>query len=197
MDSFLHRITIIHKLFMKEVSKHPHRIFQYQVNRKDLFPNNPELPALWYRSALLLPYFKKADFICRLFEKNNWTNNWDDTILTESHFHSNTHEVIGIYGGSASLVFGGGTVSIDVSPGDVIIIPAGVAHSQQNIKEQLRCVGGYPNGLHYDMHYGRKEENLEELLLNIENVALPTTDPVYGKEGPLVKAWQRRKSAHT
>src|ERR1700712_5064759 len=57
---------------------------------------------------------------------------WIYTMFAETHFHSNTHEVLGIASGSAKCCFGGeqneGRVELVLKQGDVVVIPAGVAH---------------------------------------------------------------------
>lgn len=47
-----------------------------------------------------------------------------------SHFHSNVHEALGVFRGSALLQFGGDTdtaIQENVTAGDLILIPAGGA----------------------------------------------------------------------
>ena len=72
--------------------------------------------------------------------------------------------------------------------GDVIIIPAGVAHKNLGSSGDFRCVGAYPPGQDWDMNYGKAGERpaADE---NIANVPLPVADPVFGFEGPLMKNW--------
>lgn len=105
-----------------------------------------------------------------------------------SHFHSTTHEVLAISTGSAQLLFGGDdnpeSVKVEVSSGDVIIVPAGVAH--RLIKDNgggFEMVGSYPiGGEKWDMCYGKEEEAGAED--RIEKLGWFQRDPVYGDEGP-------------
>ncbi|MGD8650012.1 MAG: hypothetical protein PVJ77_25990, partial [Desulfobacterales bacterium] len=75
--------------------------------------------------------------------------------------------------------------------GDVIIIPAGVAHKNLNQSLDFRCVGAYPAGQSPDMQYGKPSER-PSADQNIRSVPLPETDPVFGKKGPLLEIWGKR-----
>ena len=64
------------------------------------------------------------------FARNGWTNAWIDGIHEFHHYHSNAHEVLGIVSGSAPVRFGGEDGElVGVTAGDVVVIPAGVAHA--------------------------------------------------------------------
>jgi uncharacterized protein YjlB len=52
-------------------------------------------------------------------------------------------------------------------------------------------VGAYPKGADYDMNYGKKEEH-PKVDENIRKLLLPDTDPLYGKEGPLMQHWHKK-----
>ena len=77
---------------------------------------------------------------------------------------------------------------MDGQSGDVIIIPAGVAHKNVGSSSDFRCVGAYPLGQSWDMNYGKPGER-PQADQNITKVPLPESDPVYGIDGPLVKSW--------
>jgi len=69
----------------------------------------------------------------------------------ESHYHSTTHECLGVFRGHAKLRFGvsnddnpDDAVVLDVKSGDVIVIPAGVAHCALNESGEFSMVGAYP-----------------------------------------------------
>ena len=73
-------------------------------------------------------------------------------------------------------------------PGDVIIIPAGVAHKNFGATGDFGVVGAYPEGQDWDMNYGRPGER-PAVDSNIRRVALPKADPLYGIAGPLLEQW--------
>ena len=154
------------------------------------FPNNEKLPLLVYKGALHLYPDDQVEAIIELFKNNNWTNAWKDSVLHEHHYHSNTHEVLGIYCGQADLQIGGPEgVCVELFRGDVIIIPAGVAHKNLSSSRDFLCIGAYPDGLSYDMNYGKDGER-PQVLENIKNVPVPNNDPVFGDEGPLLEHWK-------
>ncbi len=162
-----------------------------QENLKDdgVFPNNENLPLIVYRSALDLPARDSASAIETLFTRNRWQGTWRNGIYSFHHYHSTAHEVLGIYRGQARVQFGGENgVRLTVNRGDVVIIPAGVAHKNLGADSNFRVVGGYPSGQTWDMCYGKPDER-PRADRNIASVALPDMDPVYGGNGPLCASW--------
>ena len=153
------------------------------------FPNNEMLPLLVYQGALELPAKNPATLIEDLFESNAWGGSWRNGIYNFHHYHSTAHEVLGVYRGSAEVQLGGdqGT-TLAVHGGDVVIIPAGVAHKNLGASSDFRIVGAYPVDQRPDMCYGKPGErpNADE---RIAEVALPRLDPVYGATGPMVTYW--------
>jgi uncharacterized protein YjlB len=149
-------------------------------------PNN-KLPLLIYKNVIPADDLH-ADGLKKLFNKNHWSNDWDNGIYDYHHYHSITHEVLGVYRGKAVLQMGGEQgEKIQVEAGDVLIIPAGVGHKNlQN--ENLGVVGAYPNGMDYDLKKGAKGER-PAVDKNIAAVPMPAYDPVYGKDAGLVKSW--------
>lgn len=162
---------------------------QYHFVKDDgIFPNS-RLPILYYRGVLDLPKLFPARYVKQLFKKNNWTNNWKQGIFTCHHYHSTTHEVLGIVRGETLLQLGGEKgITLFVEKGDVLIIPAGVAHMNLGKENDVSCIGAYPGGREYDMKYGKTRER-PAADRNIASVPLPETDPVFGERGELLKAW--------
>ena len=151
------------------------------------FPNS-KLPALLYKGALKIPFLFPSTSVRNLFEKNNWSNAWDFGIFEYHHYHSTTHEVLGIYSGKTTLQLGGDNgIAITLEKGDVLVIPAGVAHKNLGKKDDVGCVGAYPGGRDYDVNYGRPGER-PRTDDNIAAVPLPATDPVSGVGG-LPEIW--------
>lgn len=154
-----------------------------------IFPNNPNLPALVYKGALHLHPGDEASVIAALFRQNHWTNPWEDGVYTYHHYHSTTHEVIGVFCGYATIQLGGPEgVCVEVYRSDVIIIPAGVAHKNIKNSEDFLCVGAYPNGSEYDMN-DENPDKRETAIKNISIVPVPALDPVFGSNGPLQEYW--------
>jgi uncharacterized protein YjlB len=155
-------------------------------------PNNPTLPFLVYSGALELPRDDPAAPCEAVFEGNGWGRAWRNGIYPFPHYHSTAHEVLGICRGEARVRFGGAAgIVLAVRRGDVVVIPAGVGHQNLGASADLLVVGAYPAGQRWDLCYGKPQER-SRALRNITRVPLPSTDPLYGAEGPLVERWLRR-----
>jgi len=130
------------------------------------------------------------DWFEKKFKQNNWINNWRDIILSYDHFHSNTHEVLAVAYGNVTLKIGGskGKV-IELSTGNVIILPAGVGHCSISTQTNYQVVGGYPNGSSWDLLTGTADER-QQALENIGKVPIPATDPIFGSTGILLELWK-------
>jgi uncharacterized protein YjlB len=132
---------------------------------------------------------RSARGCAELFAGNGWLGAWVDGIYSFHHFHSTAHEVLGIVGGSASVLLGGPRGRrFDVARGDVLVLPAGTGHCNLGATADLLVVGAYPNGMWCDLRRGDPAER-EEVLANIAAVPLPDSDPVHGTEGPLTEIW--------
>jgi uncharacterized protein YjlB len=144
------------------------------------------------QGALVLPEAGPATVFEALFGANQWGASWRNGVYGYHHYHSTAHEVLGVYGGAAQVQFGGerGLV-LRVGPGDVVIIPAGVAHKNLGASQDFRVVGAYPRGQRWDMCYGKPGER-PRADQNIARVPVPEADPVYGSDGPLIEHWTKQ-----
>lgn len=161
----------------------------YVLPDDGVFPNS-RLPVIYYPGVLTLPKLFAGGYIRNLFAKNNWGNNWRAGIYTYHHYHSITHEVIGVVKGETLVQLGGENgISLFIEKGDVLIIPAGVAHMNLGKENDVTVIGGYPGGRDYDIKYGNEGERpgSDE---NIAGVPLPETDPVSGNKGMLSHFWK-------
>jgi uncharacterized protein YjlB len=148
-------------------------------------PNSP-LPVLVYHDV----EGAGAASECReLFARNGWRGAWENGIFPFHHFHSTTHEVLGIVAGTAAVILGGPAGrQFEVARGDVLVLPAGTGHCNAGSSADLLVVGAYPNGMQWDLRRGDPAER-DEVLANIAAVPLPDSDPVHGPEGPLTGIW--------
>jgi uncharacterized protein YjlB len=168
----------------------PPQVETFFLNEDPLIPNS-RLPLLIYRNAVKLPEEDPASLFEELFAENDWSNSWRDAIFPFHHYHSTTHEVLGVSSGSARVEFGGEHgIAQNISAGDVVVIPAGVAHKQLGASADFEIVGAYPGGRDWDMNYAKPGERprADE---NIARVELPFTDPIYGEGGPLLQHWKK------
>jgi uncharacterized protein YjlB len=146
---------------------------------------NSRLPVLVYHEV---DAARDASECEELFARNGWLGAWVDGIYSFHHFHSITHEVLGIVAGSASVILGGPSGRrFKVERGDVLVLPAGTGHCNAG-SSALLVVGAYPNGMRWDLRRGDPAER-DEVLANIEAVPLPDADPVHGPDGPFTEIW--------
>jgi len=158
------------------------------------FPNNV-LPLVVYVGACALAGDDPARAIEETFQANGWSGGWRNGVYPFHHYHSTAHEVLGVYRGTAALQFGGDQgVTLTVHPGDVVVIPAGVAHKNLGQSPTFAVVGAYPDGQHWDMNTGKPGER-PRADQRIARVMLPREDPVHGVEGPLLRLWREARSS--
>jgi uncharacterized protein YjlB len=151
-------------------------------------PNNA-LPLVLYRGAL----GSDGDLAARceaMFNAHNWPNPWRNGIYGHHHYHSTAHEVLGIARGSARVRLGGEQgATVELRAGDVVVIPAGVAHKREAASGDLLVIGAYPKGQRPDICQADAATHGKSAG-NVARVALPTCDPVTGEAGPLLDCWR-------
>ncbi|WJH33500.1 cupin domain-containing protein [Paenibacillus sp. CC-CFT747] len=151
-------------------------------------PNNPDLPVLLYAGA-----FREDPVQAEArFNLNNWRNSWVNGVFPYHHYHSNSHEVLGVLKGSALLVIGGEKgKEIKVQAGDVLVLPAGTGHKKLRSSADFSVAGAYPEGMSYNTKTGEAGER-SQVLEDIKRVPLPNQDPIFGDEGPLQSNWKKK-----
>ncbi len=148
-------------------------------------PNNPKLPVILYPAV----FKEHSHEIEATFKMNNWRNSWVNGVLDYHHYHSITHEVLGVRSGSAKLILGGAIgETIEVNVGDVLVLPAGTGHKKLSSSPDFEIVGAYPDGKDYNIQTGNPSER-PQALADIKQVKVPSTDPVYGNRGQVVNRW--------
>jgi uncharacterized protein YjlB len=165
------------------------KVREHRFEDDGSIPNNPTLPLLVYPQVLAGSDLDPSR--CKeLLSENGWVGAWVDGVFPYHHYHSTSHEVLCVVGGSASIAFGGPQgETIEVSAGDAVVISAGVGHCNEGSESGFSVVGTYPRGQEdYDLRTGEEDER-PEVLENISNAALPESDPLFGEERPLVRRW--------
>ena len=100
------------------------------------------VPVLLYRAAITVDAQDRASVFERAFAQNDWRNSWRNGVYSFAHYHSTSHEVLGVYDGTATLRLGGKHChTVEVRSGDVILIPAGVAHHNIGTSPDFGVVG--------------------------------------------------------
>ncbi len=160
-------------------------------------PNNPALPVLIYRGAVdVAAAHDPESTIEQIFMESRWCHNmWRSGIYPYPHFHSMTHEVLGIARGTARVRLGGAQgQEFHVTAGDVMALPAGTGHERLSSSDGLSVIGGYPGGGRYDLCRGNGGREHQQALQRISQVPIPEGDPLYGADGPLMTLWQGKAS---
>ena len=151
---------------------------------------NSRLPLVLYRGAL----GGEGDLARRceeMFEANGWPGAWRNGIYGHHHYHSTAHEVLGIARGSARVRLGGDNgATVELREGDVVVIPAGVAHKRESASADLLVIGSYPQGQRPDICRAEVGAH-DRASANVSQVALPASDPVTGRADPLIDCWRR------
>jgi uncharacterized protein YjlB len=198
----------------------------YQLPPTALVPNSPQ-PLVHY-PGLLSEDDIVAEKVHDLFSRNGWQTQWifryGPTQI--SHYHSTAHECMVVLTGTAKIRFGvadtvgdldesthgdgkeEGGVELEAHPGDVFVIPAGVAHKTFNASDgstfklltpgdghHLRAedvrriitetelsgftmIGAYPPGSMWDFAKGGENVGAFE---TVWAVPKPEKDPVLGQ----------------
>ena len=160
------------------------------LRRRDLSEQPAAAPVLRIGAARNLGF---AEAMEELFASNGWPPAWRASIFTYHHYHSTAHETLGVARGSARLMLGGPEGrEFDVEAGDVIVIPAGVAHRRLDSSGDFLVVGCYPPGQDWDLLRGEPGDR-PQADRNIAAVPMPRSDPVGGPQGALMTHWKNRQ----
>jgi uncharacterized protein YjlB len=153
-------------------------------------PNHPDLPLLVYQGILDTATPDRARGFEALFAQHGWDGTWRNGVYGFHHYHSTAHEVLGIARGSARVRLGGENgQTVEVGAGDVVVIPAGVAHKREAASGDLLVIGAYPRGQSPDICQADPARH-NRATAAIARVPLPEADPVTGGAGPLLECWR-------
>ena len=170
----------------------PPKLYRFRDDGR--IPNNPELPLVLYRDAVRLDRgYDPAAVLEETFARNGWRDAWRDGVYPFQHFHTATHEVLGIARGRVTVRFGGDKGrALTLTAGDVAVLPAGTGHRRIRVSADLLVVGAYPAGGDYDEPRPGEVDH-DEAVASIAKVKRPRKDPVYGAEGPVADLWNKPK----
>ncbi|NII09352.1 cupin domain-containing protein [Oleiagrimonas sp. C23AA] len=151
-------------------------------------PNHPRYPLLLYRQVLPVSTADLAAAFEARFRAHDWPAQWRAGIYPYHHYHASAHEAFGIAAGSARVRLGGEDgIDVELTAGDVLVLPAGTAHRGLEASADFVAVGAYPRGAGVDMH--RAGGGMARQRAQIANVPHPGADPAYGAAGALMRLW--------
>jgi uncharacterized protein YjlB len=158
------------------------------LERNGWVPNNPRLPVLFYPKGIVIQGEDPAVLFEKTFTDHGWPPQWRDGVYSYHHYHTEGHEVLGIARGHARLMLGGPVGRIlDVSAGDVLLLPAGTGHCNLGASDDFLVVGAYPPGQRPDIC---REAPDAQQMANIAQLAFPEQDPVTGADGAVRQYWR-------
>jgi len=164
-------------------------VASYLLQGDGQIPNNPKLPLLVYSGIASGAGEAIASLIEETVDGNHWRASWRWGVFDYHHFHSNAHEALGCFRGTATVLFGGENgQKARLQAGDFVVIPAGVGHKLLDSEGGCQVVGAYPVGQSHDMHYGDPDE-YDAVREQVSKTPLPEADPLYGAEGLLMREW--------
>ncbi|MDZ7277361.1 cupin domain-containing protein [Pantoea eucrina] len=176
--------------FSAGASSNPQHLMLWQ--QSGAIPNNLLPVIIWPHIA---PEYEEeegrnsAAWFEETFTENGWPAAWRAPIFPYTHYHPNTHEVLGVASGWAEVLLGGDAGRmVTLREGDAVLIPAGVGHKQVFASEDFFVVGAYPEGLSPET-YRDEPSRLRAAKEAIKRVPLPQRDPFTGKEGTLTEIW--------
>lgn len=155
-------------------------------------PNNPLPLIIWPGIAPDYDTEEQSDSAAwfeKTFTANGWPAAWRAPIFPYTHYHPNTHEVLGVAAGWAEVLFGGDSGRmVTLREGDAVLIPAGVGHKQVFASDDFFTVGAYPQGMSPET-LRDEPSHLRASKERIAQVPLPDRDPFTGGEGALTEIW--------
>lgn len=145
-------------------------------------PNNLRLPVILHRAGVPPDDPEAAE---ALFRAHGWRPAWRNGIHAWHHYHSNAHEALAVVSGHVRVQLGGEAgVQVELTSGDVVVLPAGTGHRNLGA-EGLLVVGAYPEGsAPPDQLHGAPEER-QHALHAVAATPDPARDPVTGGPYPL------------
>lgn len=164
----------------------------YNLTDDERIPNS-KFPVIVYHNVFNLEGDQGADLLEKRFAENGWSNAFRWRVYDYHHYHPNTHEVLGVYAGTAYLQLGGPAgEKLDVKVGDVIVLPAGTGHISLSHSADFAVVGAYPGAEEPDLIRldDLRPQGVRE---KVDAVPVPELDPWFGNEQEgMVGSWSER-----
>lgn len=152
---------------------------------------NSCLPTLLYRGVRARAGITLVETLEQLFREHDWPPQWRGGIYQYHHYHSRSHEALGVYQGAATLRLGGENGDeIEVSAGDVIVLPAGTGHCLISAGNDFAVTAAYPSDQQQWDLCVSGESDIDRSRAQIQALARPELDPVEGDRGGVVTDWE-------
>jgi uncharacterized protein YjlB len=160
-----------------------------QLSRNGWVPNSERLPVLLYRHVIEPGPKRRAAPFEERFGQNGWKTGSRNGVYDFHHFHSTTHEALGLVTGEARIMLGGeGGREVTMRAGDVAVLPAGTGHRLIEGSPDLLIMGAYPSNMDWDICRTAPDEKAME---RMRRIPLPKSDPLGGVGGYLPRLWRQ------
>jgi uncharacterized protein YjlB len=140
-------------------------IYRMFLQPQSDFPNNPHHPLLQLKGAFPFPHStttKPELHGHKLLTQAGWTSPWIWGIYPFHHYHTTAWELVVCLHGEAQVQLGGSDTGpiVDITKGDIVLTPPGVAHKQLKASEGFVLMGSHPaaSGTHVDIVKGPPTE---------------------------------------
>ncbi|GAB3673298.1 cupin [Salinisphaera aquimarina] len=127
-----------------------------------------------------------------LFAANAWPPQWRGGVFDFHHYHSVSHETLGVARGHAVLMLGGEDGSrLRVTRADVLVLPAGTGHCRMQASTDFELVGAYqPDQQRWDICRSDSAADHDAAIARIARASTPDHDPVNGRNAGVPVLWR-------
>uniref|UniRef100_A0A7S4NFK5 Cupin type-2 domain-containing protein n=1 Tax=Odontella aurita TaxID=265563 RepID=A0A7S4NFK5_9STRA len=158
----------------------PFEVQRLFVDDDGIFPNNPQFPLLLYKSAFS---GSSSDGEHLITSGVKWTPPWAWGVFPYHHYHTTAWELLLCVRGSADVQIGGENgPTVNISRGDLALIPPGVAHKEMSSEGGFTLLGSYPTERWTGSIDTVTGQPTEEQRRNIADCYVPPKDPLFGLE---------------
>lgn len=116
----------------------------------DWIPNNPRFPVTYLR----IPQLATADTaaVSERLRQHGWQVQWQAAPFSFRHFHSTSHLLLTVIRGQGVMSIGGARGKLQaLTPGDLLILPAGTGQQLVSGSDEFQVLAAYPEGQCWDV----------------------------------------------
>ncbi|KAL4920723.1 hypothetical protein BDW62DRAFT_176099 [Aspergillus aurantiobrunneus] len=217
------------------------QVIPYSIQPTNLIPNSPK-PLLLYKGCFLRDGKVDPALAFDTFSHNGWDVQWVTTYghYQRSHYHATTHEAMVVLSGPGTIrwgtadygddpqkhTYGGaseeGPLYCEVEPGDLFVIPAGVAHKSYDSRAPNPAPVSLTGGGAHRIVAEDPRKVVSELAVSgftmmgayprgmdwgwaeggdhvgryksVWDVSNPDSDPFFGGDGGIHRYWKHRQT---
>jgi len=116
----------------------------------DWVPNNPQLPVI--HVSLPEAAVTDAAAVSHLLRQYGWQAQWQAAPFAFQHFHSTSHQLLTVMQGEGVMRVGGAQGKLrSLTPGDMLILPAGTGQQLVSSSDDFQVLAAYPEDQCWDV----------------------------------------------